>query len=280
MILPTNKVWRIFLHLCRALATKVTSPNPNYVKMHLQHLDQRGSLMLFPGNLLGPRVPHPFGKELRHHCLLYGQGCHFIHPRQLSLFPERLKLPFSSEEILSGFEDIVSSGTDQFTAWVKTDPHAALVRHMVDVQKATADFREASERRHDTLSQTNRFNKRISNRSPVQKRLSIYNWSRFHVTHYGGCAILFGKDTVDPKIDVKSIYCNTRRDLPDQVMEGEPGWVMQGILSRASFCRPATQRPGDFYGVVSTHKQHLRQKERHCQEAHPHHPCYHDWSGD
>ena len=42
-------------------------------------------------------------------------------------------------------------------------------------KKATEDFREASERRHDTPSQTNRFNKNLSYRSPVQKRLSIYN---------------------------------------------------------------------------------------------------------
>ena len=41
--------------------------------------------------------------------------CNFIHPKQLSPFPERLELPFPSDEILSGFEDIVSSGTDQFT---------------------------------------------------------------------------------------------------------------------------------------------------------------------
>ena len=29
--------------------------------------------------------------------------CNFIHTRQISPFPERLKLPFSSDEILSGF---------------------------------------------------------------------------------------------------------------------------------------------------------------------------------
>ena len=98
-------------------------------------------------------------------------------PRQLNPFPESLKLPFPNEEILSGFEEIVSSGTEKFTAWVKTDAHATLVRQMADVQKATADFREASERRHDTLSQTNGFNKAASNRSPVQKLLSIYNWN-------------------------------------------------------------------------------------------------------
>ena len=73
--------------------------------------------------------------------------CNFIHPRQLSPFPERLELPFSrDDEIMSGYEDIVSSETDQCTAWVKMDPHDTLVHHTVDVQKATADFREAAER--------------------------------------------------------------------------------------------------------------------------------------
>ena len=67
----------------------------------------------------------------------------FTHPKQLSPFPERLKLPFSCDEILSGYEDIVSSGTDHFTTWVKTDPDVTLVGHMVDVQKAVAEFREA-----------------------------------------------------------------------------------------------------------------------------------------
>ena len=191
--------------------------------------------------------------------------CNFIHPKQLSRFPERLELLFPSEEILSGSEDIVSSGTDQFTTWVKTDPDA-LVRHMVDVQKDTADFREASDRK------AYRFKYKLPNRSPVQKGLSIYNWNpgprrgkedafekqisgrwhvitlqeaseyvdhdiltyRFHVTHYGGCAILFNKDTFYTNIDVKSVHLHdTRRDLPDQVLEGDQGWVMQGVLSRA-----------------------------------------------
>ena len=52
----------------------------------------------------------------------------FIHPRQLSPFPERLELPFSSNEILCGYEDIVSSGTDHFAAWVNVSPHELLVQ--------------------------------------------------------------------------------------------------------------------------------------------------------
>ena len=69
--------------------------------------------------------------------------CNFTHPRQLSPFLERLELPYSNDEILSGYEEIVSSGTDQFTTWVKM--HEILVHHMVDIQKATAEFRGAFE---------------------------------------------------------------------------------------------------------------------------------------
>ena len=101
--------------------------------------------------------------------------CNFIHPRQLSPFPERLELPFSNDEILCGYEDIVSLGTDHFTTWVKVSPHEVLVQHMVDIPRATADFREASQRIHCTSSQAYRFNKHFATRSLIQKRLSIYN---------------------------------------------------------------------------------------------------------
>ena len=48
-------------------------------------------------------------------------------------------------------------------------PHKILVQQMVDVQRAAADFREASERRPATSSQTNRAHKHFSTGSPVQK---------------------------------------------------------------------------------------------------------------
>ena len=103
--------------------------------------------------------------------------------------------------------------------------------------------------------------------------------SRFHVTHYAGCAIFFNKDTSTPNNDVKSIYLhNTRRDLPDQVVEGEQEWVMQGVLSRASFRRSPVSGQKYFAVLsVSTYQQHLRQKERRCQEVHPHSSCHHDF---
>ena len=224
----------------------------------------------------------------------------FIQDSSVLFVSERLELLFSSDEILSGYKDIVSSGTDQFTAWVKMDPHEVLVHHMVDVQKATADFREASERRPASSSQTHSAKKHFSTQSLAQKRLSIYHWNpgprrgkedafekqiagrwhvitlqeaseyvghdiltgRFHVTHYGGCAILFNKDTFYTNIDVKSIYLpDTRRELPDQVMEGEQGWVMQGVLSRASFRRPPSSGQVTFT-VLSLHIDNIYAKKK------------------
>ena len=89
-----------------------------------------------------------FGKDWRHHCP------HCAHrPNATSYIataqslPERLELPFSSDAILSGYEDIVFSGSDHFTAWVNVSPHEVLVQHMVDIHNVMADFREASERK-------------------------------------------------------------------------------------------------------------------------------------
>ena len=239
----------------------------------LRHPDHRDSPILFPGKIRGLKIRPTFGNALRHHCLLSGHGpdaTSFIQDSSVP-FLNAWNCPFSNDEILSGCEDIVSLGTDQFTAWVKMDPHEVLVHHMVDVQKATTDFLEASERRPATSSQTpcqlflldhlcrrgsasttgtlgrrgreDSFEKQIAGRLHVITLQEASEYvdhdiltGRFHVTHDPGCAILFNKDTFYPNIDVKSIYLHdTRRDLPDQLMEGEQGWVMQGVLSRASF---------------------------------------------
>ena len=131
---------------------------------------------------------------------------------------------------------------DGFTA--KADFETVSERHAVDIGKAHAGFREASSRKHDTCYQEYHFDKNVPNRSPVQKRLSIYNWNpgpqrgregaiekqiagtwhiitlqeaieyvdhelltnRFDVTHCGGWAVLFNQDTFLPDIKVKSVY--------------------------------------------------------------------------
>ena len=100
-----------------------------------------------------------------------------MHPQQLSPFPERLELPFSCDAILSGYEDLVSSGSDHFTMWGKMSPQQILAEHVVDIRKVVADFRDAFERKQSSSSQTNGVNKYFSSQSPVQRRLSIYNWN-------------------------------------------------------------------------------------------------------
>ena len=92
--------------------------------------------------------------------------CNFVHPRQLSPIPERLERPYSNDEILCGYEDIVSSGTDQLSPWVKVSPHEVLLQDMFDIHKAAADFCEASERK-PTISHTNSVNKHFATPSLV-----------------------------------------------------------------------------------------------------------------
>ena len=73
--------------------------------------------------------------------------------------------------------------------------------------------------------------------------LSLFTNPRFSST----------KDTFYPDINVKSIYLHdTRRGLPGQIVEGEQGWVLQGVLSRASFRRAAVSGP-KFFTVLSLH---------------------------
>ena len=149
--LPTSKMLRNSL-CCTALAPLIT-----YAMIILQHPDHRDSPILFlGGNLRDLKIKAYFWERIEAPLppLRPRPKCNFIHPRQLSPFPESLELPFSNDEILSGYQEIVSSGTDQFTAWVKMSPHEDLVQHMVDIHKAIAEFREASEKKLATSSHT------------------------------------------------------------------------------------------------------------------------------
>ena len=159
---------------------------------------------------------------------------------------------------------------------MKTDPDVTLERHMVDIQKAFAVFRDAAVRRHESTTQEYFFDTNLPKHSYVQKRLSICNWNpgprrgtegafenqiagkwhivtlqeafdyldpdlftnRFHVSHYE-IARCFSTKRLFPDVEVKSIYLHdTRRELPDKVVEGDQGWGPQGVPSRAFFRRP------------------------------------------
>ena len=124
-----------------------------------------------------------------------------------------------------------------------SDPETILHRHIVDAKGANPAFREAKVRKHFPSKEEYRFDADVANRLLQQKRLNIYNWNpgprrgkegaiekhiagkwhiitlqasiehldheyltnRFYVTHYGGCAIQFNKDTSHQ--DIKSYFC-------------------------------------------------------------------------
>ena len=59
---------------------------------------------------------------------------------------ERFEIPFSCDALLSGFEDLDSSGSDHFTMRDKMSPHEILAEHVVDIPNVVAVFRDAVER--------------------------------------------------------------------------------------------------------------------------------------
>ena len=94
------KELRISLCSYTALATLITCvmvilQHP-CVMVILQHPNHRDSLILFPGNLPGPSIRHTFWERIEAPLPPLRPRCNFIHPRQLSPFPERLELPCRS----------------------------------------------------------------------------------------------------------------------------------------------------------------------------------------
>ena len=102
--------------------------------------------------LSGTQGTSAFWENRKHQCLPKKRVCDKIHPKQHGPFPDRLKLPYPDEEILSRYEEDVSYIRDGFTTRVKADFETVLERHVVDVRKARAKCREASAGRHDISS--------------------------------------------------------------------------------------------------------------------------------
>ena len=193
------------------------------------------------GNFWGVKRSAAFGEPLGAPPLPKKRVCKI--PTAILDFPERLVLPYPDEEMLSGYEEDVSSIRDGLSALVKSDFVTTLRRHTVDVKSVNAAFRKTPLRTHSTSCRGYHFNNEMPNRLTEQKRLSVCSWNpgprrgkgaiekqiavkwhiitlqeaieylehefltiRFHVTHCGGCAILFSKDTLHPDIKVTSAY--------------------------------------------------------------------------
>ena len=205
----------------------------------------------------------------------------FMNPKQLSPFPERLKLPCPDEEILSGYEEDVSFIRDGFTTWVKADFNTnfgttcgrrskgprGVSRSICQKTRHICSRVLLRQQRAQPLIRTKtaeHLQPRRGREGAVEEQIAgkwlvitlqeaieyVYReflTNRFHVTHYGGCVVLFNKDTSFPDVKVKSIYLHDiRRVVPDKVMEGDSGWVLHASL--------ASQRPKNFHSSVVAHQ--------------------------
>ena len=145
------------------------------------HQNLRGKQLENPTSLLGcsraPRVPRPFRNHWRGTIASPETRVQLCSPKAHSPFPDRLRLPYPDEEILSRHEEDVSFIRDGFTAWLEAEFETILERHAVDFRKALAEFREASARKHHISFQEYRFDSNVPYRSPVQKRHSIQNFN-------------------------------------------------------------------------------------------------------
>ena len=102
-----------------------------------------------------------------------------------------------------------------------------------------------------------------------------FHTNRFHVTHFGGCAILFNKDTFFSDIKISSVLSPRHPGLRKyKITDGKSGWVMQGVVSIAAFRR----QPRNGQQTVSVMSLHIDtffcQETRYWKEAPPYNSCH------
>ena len=78
-----------------------------------------------------------------------------------------------------------------------------------------------------------------------------YLTTHFFVSHFAVCAFLFNKDTFYSDLRVSSVHIHDTTSGQMVVKEGQNGWVLQGVISRAT-CRRQTSL---HYDVSSLEQQ-------------------------
>ena len=129
--------------------------------------------MLLLGNSPGTEGTSAFWEKSEAPLPFPQHVCNFIHPKQLSPFPERLEPPFPEEEVLSGYEEDVSFILDCFTTWVKADPNDMCSMFERPSRNIVKHLLEGTTHLLKSITST----AACQNRSSVQKSLSIYNWN-------------------------------------------------------------------------------------------------------
>ena len=117
------------------LSLQVFLPRPNHLGNHTQTRVRRR----VPGFLKGFSSASPQSRKRAHQWSFESLDApaplapcvrDSTHPVQFGIFPKRLFLPQPDDEILSGYDEDVSSVRDGYSAWVKMDPASTLERHL------------------------------------------------------------------------------------------------------------------------------------------------------
>ena len=165
---------------------------------------------------------------------------------------------------------------------------------------AVPAFRKANERRSPSHQPKYRFDTSVPNRLLDQTRISILSWNlgprrgrpgsieehiagkwhiiasqeaieylqhecfmnHFYITHFAGCAVFFNKDTIHSDVRVNSVYIHDTRTRQQQVVkEAQSGWVLQAVISRATF-RRVPRNGKSHFTMMSLHNNNQNAKKR------------------
>ena len=125
--------------------------------------------------VLRPHVPGPPDEPLT----LKPYVPRIIHNIQYRPPPQRLQPYRSDHEILTNFDDDVSSTRNGFTAWVESDAAVTRSRHLANSSPSGTAlvFRKASEKKSMSQLLEYQFDNRKPNRQQEHTRISILSWS-------------------------------------------------------------------------------------------------------
>ena len=218
-----------------------------------------------------PHVPGPPDEPLT----LKPYVPRILHNIHCGTPPRRPQLHRSDSEILTHFDEDISSIRDGYTAWVVSDAAATRNCHIVNksARGIAPAFRKASEKK-------SMLDNSKPNRQLEQTRISILSWNpgprrgtpgaiekhiagkwhiiapeeaveylqheylttHFYISHFAGCGILFNKDTFHSDLRVSSVFVYNTKSGQQVIKEGQNGCVLQAATSRGDFANnsPAT----------------------------------------
>ena len=157
MILPENSAWRKFQWWYKVLVTKIR-PQKKKKATWRSTISTKTSRAAW--NQAGPGYCTFLGKDWGTIAFPTAE-VHFFSPKAAQTLTWRFGVAsFQVKRSCQASKKLTPRAQTSSPRGKKTDPRPALVRHIVDVQRAFPDFRGASEKRHDTSCQTNRFNKK------------------------------------------------------------------------------------------------------------------------